>query len=130
MKNNKINFFTIYHILFLIFLSSQITCKFGKSLYHTNSELFSKFEILLTTCKNKITKHNLSNDIDNTDKIRYFSFESDEDQTDSQKNIIFMLFGEHSREIIPTEQAYYLSKVLCGLIPEYHTNTIKKILFI
>jgi hypothetical protein len=74
-------------------------------------------------------KIDLVNDKDPKQTIQIYSIESvDLEKSNIKPNIVFMLFGEHSREIISSETSLYLAKALCGKIKGYNNSTIKKIL--
>ena len=127
----KTNICSLFLIIFLFSCSfHRIKAKFAFDLYHTNEELFEEFEKLLSNCDNNIiTKHELIQDLNPSNKILYYSIEASDFNPSSRKaNTVFMLFGEHSRELIPTEAALFIAKALCNKIDKYSKSTISKIL--
>jgi len=118
----------VFVILFTCFINN-CQSKFAYNLYHTNEELFSEFNNLTNTCGNIMKKFEFIQHSNPDNKIPYYSIESlDFDSKSKKSNIVFMLFGEHPRELIPTETALFLAKALCNKIEKYSKNTISKIL--
>lgn len=131
--NKKKNIYSLLLILFLFTCSLKYTkAKFAFNLYNTNEELLSEFDKLVSDCEiNKMQKHFLKNDDNDkaieSDAIPYYSIASqDFDESSSKAHVAFMLFGEHSRELIPTETALFLAKSLCNKIRQYSKSTISK----
>jgi len=121
-------FFLAYFLVFFLFLNSA-QAKFANNLYHTNDELFNEFNTLLTTCENIMEKFELKKDNFSDNQVPIYSItSSDFDSLSSKSNTVFMLFGEHAREIIPTEVSLFLAKALCNKNENYSKNTISKIL--
>lgn len=131
LLNNKKNLCSLLLLIFLISCSFNLTkAKFAENLYHTNEELIEEFDNLVSNCENKIMKkHELIDDANPSNKIPYYSIEATNFNPFSKKaNTVFMLFGEHSRELIPTEAALFLAKSLCNKVEKYSKQTISKIL--
>lgn len=118
-------------ILFLFLTISfphLINSKFINNLYHSNKELYNSIDNLLNSpqCSGVISKNTI-NDGENLSKfLIYYTIQS---KTPSlYQKTAFMIFGEHSRELISPEQALFLIKVLCKQIPEYTSETVDEIL--
>lgn len=115
----------------LIFCLNNLVCgRFANNLFHTNEEIFEGFDNLLNNCaSNIVKKYQLINDLSAEEKIPYYSIQSPEfKENNKNANIVFLLFGEHPREIIPTEESLFLANTFCNKIPGYDKETIKKIL--
>ncbi len=130
LNRNQKNFYFLLLIIFLFSCSfNLIKAKFADNLYHTNEELFEEFNTLALNCDNIMKKHELTQDGNPSNKIPYYSIEAADFNSSSKKaNTVFMLFGEHSRELIPTETALFLAKSLCNKVEKYSKSTIGNIL--
>merc|ERR1719198_570170 len=81
--------------------------------YHTSEELLSEVKKLSGACDGMITIDSAMDD-DSGMTIDYVSVKAKDAKP---SNRVFILFGEHSRELISPESGLHLLKMLCGEAP-------------
>lgn len=115
-------------IIFLVLFQFQLSySKFINNLYHTKEETFKILDYLSRGgCKNPMTRHSLQSDINKNEEIVYYSLNG-KTPSPSQKKTV-MIFGEHSRELLSSEQALFLIRQLCGDLHDFDKNTVDSIL--
>lgn len=78
--------------------------------YHTSSEIHQKVKQLSRGCGNALTMETLSDSGSDIDVVRVKAPNS------NPVNKVFILFGEHSRELISPESGLHLLEMLCGSV--------------
>lgn len=79
--------------------------------YHTSDEIHRETKRLSKNCGGLMTMQTHSDDKVNIDVVTMRSPES------TPVNRVFLLFGEHSRELISPESGLHLLKMMCGEMP-------------
>jgi len=123
-----INFYSLWFILALSIISHSQT-KFLNDLYHTSQELYDKLDYLTyISCKSLMTKDNLASD-QGVNSLSYYTLRSPSNSfSRSNKKKVVMIFGEHPRELITTEQALFFIQVLCKNEKKFDDETVDAIL--
>lgn len=115
----------VYLLCLISFFSliQHIDMKYYHNIYHTTEEIFSRLDSLAdSTCNNILQKKTFSV---GSNEMKYY-FLSSPSKTNKQN--VYILFGEHSRELISPELALFFMETLCGEGYLYDKNTVVKIL--
>jgi hypothetical protein len=115
-----------YILYFICFLSLNIPTegKYFHNIYHTNAEILSKLENLSnTSCKGILIKKTSSIE---KNELQYYYLTSP--KATGRKQNVYILFGEHSRELISPELGLFMIEALCGQHNIYDKFTVNTIL--
>jgi len=79
--------------------------------YHTSEELLSEVDRLAGVCNGMLSKRTASDSDVHIDVLRV------RDASANASNRVFVVFGEHSRELISPESGLAFLRMLCGEVP-------------
>jgi hypothetical protein len=82
--------------------------------YHTTQEIREEVELLSKSCNGAMTVETHSDSIDRGVTIDVIRLRAPDAQP---LNKVFLLFGEHSRELISPESGLHFLKIVCGKVP-------------
>lgn len=117
------NLFFIISLIWFIAIIQPSEGKFYKDIYHTTSEIFSRLDFLSNGPCQGILKRKTS--FDKLNQLVYYTIDS---PTPGKKQPVYILFGEHSRELISPELGLFMIETLCKQNNKYSKMTISKIL--
>lgn len=92
-------------------LGNDTTLKQEYPYFHTSGEIRSKVKRLAGTCNGALTTKTVQDSGDSNVSIDVVSIRA---RNANPVNRIFMLFGEHSRELISPESGLFFVRALCG----------------
>ena len=117
------NYVYIFYFICFTSLIQLTNSKFFHNIYHTSLEILTKLDSLSSgSCQGILKKQ--SSKLENNELIYYIV----DKQPTKPKQSVYILFGEHSRELISPELGLYMIETLCGINPIYDQETVNKIL--
>jgi hypothetical protein len=120
MLKSHANFLFIFCFISII---QFINTKYFHNIYHTGEEIFSRLDFLAdNSCQNILQKKTFTV---GSNAMKYYLLSSPSKGT---KQNVYILFGEHSRELISPELGLFFIEALCGESYLYDKETINKML--
>lgn len=92
-------------------MEEDVAVKAQYPYYHTTAEIRSEMQRLAGACNGALTFKTLQDASDSSVSIDVVSIRA---KGKTPTNRVFMLFGEHSRELISPESGVYFVQALCG----------------
>jgi len=95
------------------------------NIFHSAKEILTQLDSWSqSSCKGILHKKTA---VEGGNRMDYYLIDSDK-HPNANKQSVYMLFGEHSRELISPELGYFMIKAICSNVKEYTKSTINKIL--